>query len=110
MNQIYANEQARAQGGAILAGSRLEARQPEVQAEHERLMGSLGRLVEMQRQLCDRLAPVRAMRPEPVAPGNSTAAKEVPPATDIGCRIRAADDAVRELICRTEAVLGDLEV
>lgn len=94
-----------------LTNNRMEtaaARQPEVQAEHERLMTSLGRLIELQRQLSERLGPVRAMRPEP---SNSTAApKEVPPATDIGGRIRVADDAIQALVKRTEEILADLEV
>lgn len=86
-----------------------DAKMPEVQREHERLMGSLGRLVELQRQLSERLSPVRAIRPEP-STGAGSAPKEETPATDIGCRIRVADDAAQQLIQRTEEMLGDLEI
>ena len=84
-------------------------RQPEVQAEHEALMRRLDQAEAVMSALCDRLGPVRAMRPMAVS-ANGPVQSRPDPSTDIGTRFRAAATSVERLIARTEEMLGDLEI
>ena len=84
-------------------------RMPEVQREHDALMGELAVLSKTLAELVQKLTPVRAEQPE-----RATAAicgvGPVAPGTDIGQRIRAAHAEVVGMRRRVETLLSEVEV
>ena len=104
--QDYAQEERNQQKRA---NSLQPERMPEVQREHETLMGELSQVSKLMAELSQKLSPVRAEQPERVAAA-ICGVGPVAPMTDIGQRIRAAHAEVAGMRRRVETLLSEIEV
>lgn len=98
--------------GAILASTPMPmtTRMPEVQREHEGLMAEIRIVSELLADLTQKLSPVRAEQPAQETANHSAGVHPVAPVTEIGQRIRAAQQEVGGLRRRVEALLSEVEV
>jgi uncharacterized protein YceH (UPF0502 family) len=92
------------------ANAHAPARMPEVQREHEGLMAELGAVSKLLAELTQRLSPVRAEKPTQTAANHVAGVHPVAPVTEIGQRIRAAQQEVGGLRQRLETLLSEVEV
>lgn len=88
----------------------MPTRMPEVQREHEGLMAELGIVSKLLADLTQKLSPVRAEQPAQETANHIAGVHPVAPVTEIGQRIRAAQQEVGGLRRRVEALLSEVEV
>lgn len=92
------------------ANAPMPTRLPEVQREHEGLMAELGIVSNLLAELTQKLSPVRAEQPAQETANHLAGAHPVAPLTEIGQRIRAAQQEVGWLRRRVETLLSEVEV
>lgn len=92
------------------ANAPMPTRLPEVQREHEGLMAELGIVSKLLAELAQKLSPVRAEQPAQETANHLAGVHPVAPVTEIGQRIRAAQQEVGGLRRRVEALLSEVEV
>ena len=85
-------------------------RMPEVQREHDGLMAELGVVSKLLAELTQKLSPVRAEQAAQEPANHLVGVHAVMPMTDIGQRIRAAQQEVCGLRRCVETLLSEVEV
>lgn len=88
----------------------MPTRLPEVQREHEALMAELCIVSKLLAELRQKLSPVRAEQPAQETANHLAGVDHVAPVTEIGQRIRAAQQEVGVLRRRVETLLSEVEV
>lgn len=92
------------------ANAPMPTRLPEVQREHDGLMAELGIVSKLLAELQQKLSPVRAEQPAQEPSTHLPGVHPVAPVTEIGQRIRAAQQEAAGLRRRVETLLSEVEL